>query len=511
MKIYLSILFIICELGCYAQYNTNWVIGQGNGTPPAFNNGNLLFNNGSKIISNLFTQNKLSATSTCISDSSSNLLFYTNGQNIYNALGDTMDNGDNISPSSWNASQTQGLNIIQATVTVPVPGSLTEYYLIHQTIDTNIFISLSPYFIHYCSKLYYSVIDMSYNGGLGKVTEKNINFLPEFDTLAYGGLTCCRHANGRDWWLMSHAYTTNEYFAWLITPTAILGPYKQVIGPYLSYGMGQAKFSPDGTKYACVTEISTSGTQRDFYLFNFDRCSGLLSDSVHLSFSTPWIASGLEFSPNSKYLYGCSGNALFQWDTQAPDVQLSEILIDTVELFYDSVSASNHYGYFWIMEMAPDNKIYISTSSGTSILHCISDPDLGGIQCNFLQHSIQLPFYNFQTIPNHVNFALGRDSSSACDTLQWTTINEQQQDFEIFIYPNPVTSNSLSIGYHLLQNQAGFLSIYDVTGKAVFKSTLPQWSNEQVFNLPLLRGGVYNCVITFNGYRMGKKLVVMDN
>ncbi|MBK6643049.1 MAG: hypothetical protein IPG39_18360 [Bacteroidetes bacterium] len=42
--------------------------------------------------------------------------------------------------------------------------------------------------------LYYSVIDMTANGGLGKVIIKNQALLN--DTLNAGKLTTCKHANG---------------------------------------------------------------------------------------------------------------------------------------------------------------------------------------------------------------------------------------------------------------------------------------------------------------------------
>jgi hypothetical protein len=96
---------------------------------------------------------------------------------------------------------------------------------------------------------------------------------------------------------------------------------------------------------------------------------------------------------------------------------------------------------------------------------------------------------------NHPNYYLGRLQGSPCDTLQWTNIQEQEFDFRFRIYPNPVTSNSLHIGYLLPQNKQGVFLIYGVTGKVVFKYSLPQWSNEQQLTLPKLANGVYSAAI----------------
>jgi hypothetical protein len=126
------------------------------------------------------------------------------------------------------------------------------------------------------------------------------------------------------------------------------------------------------------------------------------------------------------------------------------------------------------------------------------------------QHFIFLNgIWNTRAVPNHPNYYLGRLQGSPCDTLQWTGIEAQQHNFHFRVYPNPIVNNSLHIGYLLPQNKAGVFSIYDVTGKIVFKYNLPPWSNEQGFSLPYLNNGIYNSVITANGYRVSKKLAVI--
>ena len=50
------------------------------------------------------------------------------------------------------------------------------------------------------TEIYYSVIDISLNGGLGEVISKNNIAL----TGLFGwGLSACKHANGRDWWVFA--------------------------------------------------------------------------------------------------------------------------------------------------------------------------------------------------------------------------------------------------------------------------------------------------------------------
>ncbi|MEI2758281.1 MAG: T9SS type A sorting domain-containing protein [Bacteroidia bacterium] len=86
-------------------------------------------------------------------------------------------------------------------------------------------------------------------------------------------------------------------------------------------------------------------------------------------------------------------------------------------------------------------------------------------------------------------------------------------DFKFRVYPNPVTNGVLNIGYLLPQSasggKSGLFEMVDVTGKVVFKYTLPPWSNEQAFKLPDLANGVYNCVIWSDGKRVSRKVAVI--
>ena len=113
------------------------------------------------------------------------------------------------------------------------------------------------------------------------------------------------------------------------------------------------------------------------------------------------------------------------------------------------------------------------------------------------------------SLPNMVNYRLGADEGSPCDTL--TSIdNLTEHDFKFKIFPNPVTKQQLQIFYSLPQNESGLFQIFDITGKVVFKYTLPPWSNEQSFKLPELSDGVYNCVIISGKERVSKKIAVIN-
>ncbi|MBL0103911.1 MAG: hypothetical protein IPP51_09230 [Bacteroidetes bacterium] len=133
-----------------------------------------------------------------ICDSSGNLLFYSNGIYIANALDDTMQNGSGLNPSDFTTAHTQyGLTLPQGNLVIPFPEDSNKYYLFHETSDDR-FNTYSSFY------LYYSVIDMNFNNGLGAVVQKNNVLLN--DSLVSGRITACKHANGRDWWIFAPRY-----------------------------------------------------------------------------------------------------------------------------------------------------------------------------------------------------------------------------------------------------------------------------------------------------------------
>ncbi|CAN5578134.1 hypothetical protein BH11BAC2_BH11BAC2_17100 [soil metagenome] len=140
----------------------------------------------------------LEFTGAPISDSSGNLLFYTNGVWIADASNDTMQNGNGLNRSSYTTSvYNTSIRVTGADVVLPDPGNINQYYLIHETpgdIDTP-----------FPDYIYYSLINKTLNNGLGVVTVKNQILVA--DTLLLGQKNVCRHANGRDWWVML-LYTT---------------------------------------------------------------------------------------------------------------------------------------------------------------------------------------------------------------------------------------------------------------------------------------------------------------
>ncbi len=339
-----------------------------------------------------------------ISDSLGNLLFYTNGIYIANAANDTMMNGDSLNPSTYTFNATYGLRVKQGNLILPLPGDSSKYYLFHETLFFDQTINDER-----VSEIYYSIVDMNLDGGLGAVIQKNVVLLS--DTLTIGAITSCKHANGRDWWVVFHKSKGRRYYKFLLTPSGLQGPFAQDIGYSLAPNdwIWQSCFSPDGNKFSSVMARDT------FDVMDFDRCTGLFSNEISICIKDSAAARGVAFSPNSQLLYVSSSNYIYQFNTNATPINSSKITLTIFDGYADPIPPL--YTAFYLAQLANDGNIYINTGNGTRWLNVINNPDSIGLSCNLLQHSYLLPTYNGFTIPNFPNYYLGPNIGSICDSL----------------------------------------------------------------------------------------------
>ena len=440
------------------------------------------------------------ATQGNISDQNGNLLMSSNGCWIANASGDTMMNGNDLNPGifalNW-CTNTNGYPIPHGNLFLPYPGDSNKYILFHQSADINLF----------SKELYYTVIDMSLDSGLGGVTLKNqVAFQ---DTLSWG-ITACKHANGRDWWIVALKDNSNIIYKLLLTPNGIDTIISQVLNvPFAWLNAGEPTFSPDGNKFAYTFLVGGPNGYHNVRLFHFDRCTGNLSDTTFIPFvdaSTGW---GLAFSSDSKYLYHSSFQTIYQINTDTMDILAS---IDTVAFNDGYYSPYPPFQTnFCYMYLAADGKIYITPGNGVIDLHYINYPDSAGLACDVHLHDLHLPCFSFRGNVNHPNYYLGPVIGSTCDSLVHVGINEMNGfDFHFSISPNP-SNGSLKIIYLMPQNKSGVFEIYDFLGKKVYSLVLPPWSSLQYITLPKIGNGLYSAVITSGGNRVAKKLVFMQD
>ncbi|MBL7797706.1 MAG: PKD domain-containing protein [Saprospiraceae bacterium] len=335
------------------------------------------------------------------------LQMYTNGGDIGNVQWGNMENGETLTndgpgPNIWP----------QFALALPKPGPSDRIVLLYGDEEYFSFTDPDTVLWIVSLNLYAAEIDMNLNNGLGEVISRGEVAIE--DTLALGKFTATKHANGRDWWILAHKKNSNTYHRLLLDPSGIHHAGMQTIGLRYTDGVGQACFSPNGEYYVIVDGVdfdTTTSVGCYINIYNFDRCSGLLSN--HRQIIEPqgaWVGGAI--APNSRYYY--AGFSMFtrQYDLWADDVESSGVVV----MEYDGYLAPNptHPMY---LQLFPDGKIYSCPSSRSNVLHTIHYPDEPGMACQYEQHAVHLPTRNAFSIPNFPYFRLGPLDGSPCDTL----------------------------------------------------------------------------------------------
>jgi gliding motility-associated-like protein len=341
---FLFILLLCTTLSFSQQEASNWCFGT---------NAGLKFNPDGSVTT---FSNSISAPEGCasISDSNGNLLFYSNSETVWNKTHHQM------------ATNLKGdYNATQAAAILQKPGSDNLYYLF--TMDPQ----------DSSRALRYTEIDMNLNNGLGDLTANR-------DVLVYGPtclkMTTVRHANGIDYWIITHVLNSNAFYAHLVTANGIsASPIISNSGTVIDYSMGRVgllgnmKISPDGTKLIVCNTFFYNAE-----LFDFDAATGKVSNS-NVVLNSHLEITGAEFSPNSKVLYISEKmkETISQFDLTASNITSSKIEMTVPGKMFGA------------LQLAINNKIYIATWASNS-LGVINNPNILGLGCNFQKDGLNL-------------------------------------------------------------------------------------------------------------------------
>lgn len=405
LKYHYLLLFLFVSSFCTAQNEENiWYFGKGAGldfnyTPPH------------ELLDSRMSTNEGCAT---IADEDGNLLFYTDGLRIWNKKHNLMENGSDLKGHSSST---------QSGVIVPKPNSNTLFYVFTVSDKSEL------------EGLYYNVVDMEANGGLGKVIEKNVLLL----TRTCEKVAAVPHANKKDAWIITRKFQTDEYHAFLLRNDKIFtNPVVSHTGHVVGGSdtsprevIGYLKASADSTKLAAVNYADNS-----LELMGFDNETGKLTKTDIIMFEGMFVY-GVEFSPNSRFLYVTaedeySSNAncyVYQFDLLAgsvEDIKNSKIAISTQK----GKAGENGIGS---IQLAPNKKMYITwhKSNELDIIHL---PDNGGDDCSYeldglyLQNSLGwgLPTFAKTFYVPRIQFSadsvcLGRQTSFTVEGDEYST------------------------------------------------------------------------------------------
>jgi hypothetical protein len=356
--------------------------------------------------------------------------------------------------------------------------------------------------------LHKSELDKSGDAGMGEFTlNKRILINQTTDTLLQA-MTPVRHANGRDWWIISHQWGNDTFFVVLIDVNNNITILRQKIGTIQSiegqtYNGGNLGFYRYNSKF---DKLIVTNAERLFEIYDFDRCTGTLSNTNNVLtpianiFNSGEIFYNNALSSSGQYLYIVAYNCLD-----------SIYRISQFDLFADDIigSRNNIFSIKGVngaemtqISLAPDNKIYAvclpDTIDTTNInlpnryyLSVIEYPDLPFPACNFIPRGLWLNGRMVHSgLPDYIDYNLGPVDGSACDTLGIDAQNQKDvSKVEIRAFPNP-TSGLITVElqeedfilYDLLGNKLAVLSS-DTQGRIL----LPGYLSNGIYilqNLP---------------------------
>ncbi|MFT5752446.1 MAG: hypothetical protein ACI86L_001959, partial [Dokdonia sp.] len=256
MRNTILMLLLLFSLSTYGQRQaSNWYFG---------NNAGINFNNG---VPSPLLDGQIDTVEGCTSISdkeTGQLLFYTEGVTVWNRNHEIMPNGEGLKGS---------FSSTQSALVIPLPGSTTLYYIFTSDVVRQYQISGSG------NGFNYSIVDLSRNGGLGDVIEKNIELLPNSSEK----LTSVNAANGDDFWVLTHF--GNSFYAYKVTSSGVGPVVVSTIGPSIddfNNIRGGIKASPDGSKLAVAHLFFTPVFDGLAYVYDFDSETGIISNQLLL-------------------------------------------------------------------------------------------------------------------------------------------------------------------------------------------------------------------------------------
>ncbi|MBK7964827.1 MAG: T9SS type A sorting domain-containing protein [Bacteroidetes bacterium] len=193
---------------------------------------------------------------------------------------------------------------------------------------------------------------------------------------------------------------------------------------------------------------------------------------------------------------------MFQFDLTASNIAASKQVIAVMSSYEASMANMN---------LAPDNKIYITTgdeiasipypdSLFTTInnnLSVINYPDSLGIACNFQPFSFNLGTgRTYFGLPNNPDYELGAWVGSPCDTLTvGQAENDEKNDVFFQAWYNSEW-NMIHVNASKLKGKSGVLRLFDVEGRVVYER-----------KMDVIAGGYFTGEIAMNDVAAGVYIV----
>jgi gliding motility-associated-like protein len=401
------------------------------------------------------------------------LLFYTNGNKVWNKNHQLMANGDTLKGSQL---------VNQNSVIVPKPLCDSLYYL----FTINDYDSLRGF--------NYSIINMNKESGLGKIVEKNI----EVTKNLLEKIAAIKHCNNLDYWIITHGYNNNFYVYKLDHNGFCFDTIKSKTGSSPKADIGYLKVSPAGNKIVMPINNDTVLAE----VFDFNNKNGKISNPAQiLQRNGNTYCYGIEFSPDGNLLYISTGGKKYEL------IQYQINNNSTEELNNSAVVIAE--GNNFALQLAPDGKIYIANENRPT-LNSINKPSLVGEACGFEEKSIEFDNgISLMGLPNFVQtwfYQADFDYKNTCladstlfsfyqnenyDSILWD-IDTQRELEPISLDAPEVSYIFQDTGTYQVELNAWHCGISDIVVKQIRIYPYP------IINLPADTGICKNCSLVLD-------------
>ncbi|MEO8069486.1 MAG: T9SS type A sorting domain-containing protein [Flavobacteriales bacterium] len=419
-----------------------------------------------------------------ISNAISGLLFYTNGETVWNRAHQAMPFGT-ITNSG---------------------GTLSQVLIVRQPLSDSLFCILTTMIqAQGTLSLMYHIVDMALDNGMGDVASA-ANILTTATITET--VTVARHGNGTDVWVLAHEYPSNSFLAYLLTSTGLSpNPVVSAVGPSFATcnsnmnARGEMKFNLAGDRLAMTANgEGVNDATNLLALFDFDPFTGIVSNPLQLPYGRGDF--GVSFSPDGSKLYGSTWkafnftgndvNLLYQFDLSSSDsatIANSRIVLDTGAITEP----------FGSVQLGPDGRIYIARQS-SGFLGVVNNPDMPGSACDYVRDGMYLA-------GKTCNFGLNNYLQYVNCNLSTALANAPPGTVGPLFFPNPSTGGITICNALIGEGNIRAIRIVDGTGR-VLRILSPQAG--PTFDLSDLAAGTYVLALldAHNSTTISKVLVI---
>jgi hypothetical protein len=392
---------------------------------------------------------KFSETGSNICDAEGKPLLWTNGMqvrgagniNVIDTIAYEAEFYNYWSDHYWEDLMiSEGFSFLNGAVILPMSFTGRKYYVLYHLANRN-----NPFYE--VDGWASSLIEFSEKKGFNALYKDKI-FMKRQRWYS-NTINAIRHANGRDWFLITFDKDSAYYYSVLLDVNGVefynKGDSKM---DFTSSNISQVVFSPVGN-FLARTFLTNDEANQIICLYSVDRCSGELKMLDTILLSDESSMQGVAFSPSEHYLYYTTANfELWRLDLQAPDIQTSAKLVGEYDGFLEP--EGHEPTSFGPMMQTPDGRIYIVPVAGSSqYLHVIDRPDEENpADIRLLQHHVSLVVRNGRTAPNIPNFRLGPLDGSPCDTLGIDNLAKSRWRWEPNIVTQPLSIRFTDLSFY---------------------------------------------------------------